>query len=464
MTDPEKQCPSEQAIQFRPRAVAMHGLHSFWDQAIVSVASFATMAFVGRLGKDEIGIFSLGISSFWLVAGISNALVWIPYTSRAAHLHGAARQQFRGDNAAINLFIAVLLATGSLFIAGAAKLWLPAELWTVSFFLFFSPMVFALTLREHVRRVFIADFEGSQLLRFDLAISVAMLSVIVSLYYFGRLNASLAMLVTAVAALPGLYVTLRHIGQGDTSPRRAVAAAMNNWPYAKWLFLMAVAWMLSDGLLRWMLVGIKGQEALGAFAGAFLIVSLVNPVLLAMTSFARSVASLRLATGSRLALTTVTIVSVQRLFIFAALAFVVLHICGDSFLVTVLGQSYSNPGLVSLLALAVCIEAVVVPIEASVVALEFGRLLSLVAAVRLFVSILMGLMLIPPFGDWGLAAAMLGRSLVVLIMYGFVLKILHSRFTIEADSQSRPVCPSSTEQLQEVVEHGVASEKAGVLL
>lgn len=459
MTEPLQKCLPEQSVAFRSRVVAMHGFHSLWDQVVISITSFAVMAFVGRLGKDEMGVFALGMSTFWLLAGISNALVWIPYTARSAHLKGEHRLQFRGDIAGVNLVIAAILAIAILLIAGVVKLSMPSSTWLVSFFLFFSPMVFTLTLREHARRIFIADFEGKRLLALDVPISILMLCAVAILYVSDQLDANLAMLVTAAAALPALYVTVRHINKASTSLRSIGRVVISNWPYGKWLVVVAVAWISSDGLLRWMLVGLKGQQALGAFAGASLVVSLVNPVLLAMTSFARSVASLKLATGSQLSLTTATIASVRRLSIFSILAFVALHFGGDSVMVLVLGPSYSNPGLVSILALAVCMEAVIVPVEATFVALEYGRLLSLVAVARLLISILIGIILIPTFGVWGVAVAMLCRSAIVSILYGFSLWIIHGRFGDDAKSQELSVSGSDTVSSVEPTEHCSAPNK-----
>jgi O-antigen/teichoic acid export membrane protein len=284
------------------------------------------------------------------------------------------------------------------------------------------------------------------------------------LYHYGYLDANLAMLANAIAALPGLYVVLSHIASSRSSIVGALQAACRNWPYGKWLVLVALAWMLSDGFLRWLLVGAKGQQALGAFAGAFLIVSLVNPVLLAMTSFSRSVASLRLATGSHLTLTSATITSVRRLAFFSTIAFLFLHFFGDPFLVMVLGESYSNPGLVSLLAVAVCIEVVVVPAEASIVALEYGRLLSLIASARLVVSVVAGSLLIPSFGDWGLAASMLCRSLVVLIVHGFVLWRLHRQFSMDAELSGRQPAAPFSGPATNPVEQTKKSEKAAAFL
>jgi O-antigen/teichoic acid export membrane protein len=419
----------------RSGSLATLGFFTLWDQALVSVSSFAVMALVGRLSKEELGVYALAMSTFWLIAGLPNAIAWIPYTARAAHLSGPDRDRFRGDSAGLSLLIGVVLSVISIFLAGFFWWILPEEKWLAWFFVAFAPLSITLTLREHVRRVYIADFQGSRLLSFDLPICVSLVAVAAIFYAADKLTAPVAMAITALTAAPALYVSLGQLNSVATSTGRIIRAAKGNWHYGKWLMIVALAWLASDGFLRWLLVALKGQSAMGSFAGAFLIVSLVNPILLAMTSFARSVASQRLAQGSRQELVRGTVVSTRRLAIFAILAFAVLYGFGDPFMSLVLGATYANQPLVALLALAICLEAIAVPMEASFVALEFGRLLSFVAVSRFAVSFLLGLLFIPGQSAGGVALAMVGRSLLVLSMYVYATVTVLRRFNIEPTGQ-----------------------------
>jgi O-antigen/teichoic acid export membrane protein len=444
------------------RSIRLHGIHSLVDQAVVSVASFVTMVLVGRVGKEELGIFALGISSFWLLAGIANALVWTPYTARAAHMSEAHRKRFRGENAGLNFAIAAILALLSLLVAASVWVWYDSAAWLVSFCVCFAPLLVLLTMREYARRVYIADFEGGKLLGFDVAISFVMVALVMISKQFDFLGSETAMLLTAAAALPAIVVTIKHIREGEVSALRIRQTLLFNWPYSKWLLVVAISWLASDGVLRWMLAGIQGQEAMGAFAGAFLIVSLINPILLAMTSFARSLASRKLATGSRQQLSDGTIRSVRRVALFATLACCGLHFWGDTFMVTVLGQNYSNPTLVTLLAFAVCLELVVVPIEAAFVALEFGSLMSLIAVGRLLASIALGILLIPLYGVYGAAWAMLGRSLVATAMYALGLLVVHRNFSMPIESSENLQAVDDIEKIPDLEPRQEKVERAAV--
>ena len=76
------------------------------DQAVVSLASFLTTVIVGRIcGREELGIYVLGTTTFWLLAGIPNALAWTPYTSRAARMSPRRRARYNGS---VTIHMAIL--------------------------------------------------------------------------------------------------------------------------------------------------------------------------------------------------------------------------------------------------------------------------------------------------------------------------------------------------------------------
>ena len=55
-------------------------------------------------------MFGLAVSIFWLAAGIPNALVWTPYTARAAKLPAARRTLFAGSTLLHMVLVAVAMA------------------------------------------------------------------------------------------------------------------------------------------------------------------------------------------------------------------------------------------------------------------------------------------------------------------------------------------------------------------
>jgi O-antigen/teichoic acid export membrane protein len=412
----------------RAATTAVQGAYALVDQVLVSAASFAAGLMVGQVSKEQLGIYSLGVATFWLLAGITNALVWTPYTARAAHLSPRRHTQYRAVSAVLSMAMGLMLAAAAAVcgviasVVGTEATWLAPFLWAC------APLAIAMTIREHVRRVCVADFRGADLLLIDIPFCVLSLMAIFGLWHFELLTANTALLVLAVAALPAGLYAVGHTAAAKSIRWRIIPTFVANWQYGKWLLLVAAAWLASDTLLRWLLLYLGGPEELGSFAGVFMIVAVVNPLLLAMTSFARSVASRRLASGSRQQLTRRTLATTGWASLFATVSFVLLALFGDDLTRWTLGAEYVDSQLMVLLALAICLEGVAVPIEATFIALESGRLLSQVAATRLAVSLVVGAVLIPWYGAHGMALALVARSVAAFCLYlvGIVLTHRHS--------------------------------------
>jgi hypothetical protein len=87
------------------------------DQAIVSLASFLAAAIVGRVcGREELGIYGLAVSIFWLVAGVPNSLIWTPYTSRVAKMPPQRRAFYTGSVTWHAILVAMAIAASLLAI------------------------------------------------------------------------------------------------------------------------------------------------------------------------------------------------------------------------------------------------------------------------------------------------------------------------------------------------------------
>src|SRR6188768_34111 len=88
------------------------------DQAVVSLSSFVSTVIVGRVcGREELGIYVLATTMFWLLAGIPNALTWTPFTSRAPRMSSGRRASYCGS-ITIHTVLLMLLLAGGFQIAG----------------------------------------------------------------------------------------------------------------------------------------------------------------------------------------------------------------------------------------------------------------------------------------------------------------------------------------------------------
>lgn len=406
------------------------------DQAVVSLASFAATVIVGRtLGKEALGIYALGPFLFWLVAGVANALVWVPYTARACRLNEVDRRRYRASNtvmaAAMAVGLAALCVVGGLLAA-------PLQNWLSPFCLAMAPLSFLFLLREHVRRVFIADFHAAGLLLLDGPIAVLSVGSLLALSHNGRLTPSVALVATALAAGLCLPVVWRLTRGGGVTAEELSRDARSNWGFGRWMLVVAVAWLIGDGVLRWMLLGMHGMDALGVFSAAFSVVMLANPLILAMTSFARSWAARVQAADGTPGLFSHTVRLTLAGVVLAAAGMFLLAWAGDFMIQAFFGEQFADPRLVLLLAAAVCLQAVAIPVDAALTALELGKKMTQVSLLQLAAALLVGAPLVYAQGPMGIAWAMIARSAPLHIMaWDAMWKHYHSDVDLPKPSHAR---------------------------
>ena len=144
----------------------------FVDQGIVSVVSFVGAALVGRVcGDAELGVYGTAITTFWLLAGIPNALIWTPYVSKAPRMSARRRLRYE-DNLALHVGLLSLTIASVLFVSerlayfqGLSPDWFTRTTWGL------IPFFILMTLREHVRRLHLSRIDGEGLLKLDLPIA-----------------------------------------------------------------------------------------------------------------------------------------------------------------------------------------------------------------------------------------------------------------------------------------------------
>lgn len=387
------------------------------DQGIVSLTSFAATVAVGRLlGEAPLGVFSLALVTFWLLAGVPNALVWTPYAARAPRLRPAGRAKYAGSVDRQALALGALGGVICLAASGVATFTLQPESWLVPFLASLGVLVFAMTAREHIRRQLIADYRGPELLTFDVLVCLAQAFAFWGVWRAGLLNATTAILALSLGAAIGFCWVHWSAPRAAARLRRAHLAA--NWGLGRWLLVVSLAWLCSDAALRWMLVGLHGPDALGDFAAAFTIVMLGNPVIVAMTSLARTYAARVLASdglGSLLKIaggwTLVGCIATLPALVFLAQfgGWLVEAAFGERF-----QAGAQSVWVIVPVALAVCLQAVTIPAEATLTALRQGRWMSAIATARLVAALALGAPLIYARGAEGLAITLAAQNLLAL--------------------------------------------------
>src|SRR6185436_19257796 len=185
----------------RERKSARELIQTMWivcDQAVVSLASFLSTVIVGRVcGREELGIYVLATTTFWLLVGIPNALTWTPFTSRAPRMLCGRRAIYCGS-ITIHTIVLTLILAGVFQVAGLLPPeWLGQSRWFSTMCLALVPFTALMTLREHVRRLCLSQVAAREILMLDAPIAIAQLLLLLWLARSSRLTANSALLAVA---------------------------------------------------------------------------------------------------------------------------------------------------------------------------------------------------------------------------------------------------------------------------
>jgi O-antigen/teichoic acid export membrane protein len=393
------------------------------DQAVVSLSSFVSTVIVGRVcGREQLGIFVLATTMFWLLAGIPNALTWTPFTSRVPRMSSDRRAAYCGSITIHTLLLTLILTA----VFGAAGMlpsaWFGQPEWFSTMCLALVPFTAMMTLREHVRRLCLSQVATREILLLDLPIAIAQLALMLWLARSGRLSANTALLAIAAACLVCVVWLAAHRAEFQFGRRRAAIHWSYNLQFGRWLLAVSIAWLLADSLYRWIVGWQYGLEGLGRFASAQAVVLFINPLLLTATNFGRALSANRLASGGMSELRRFTFQATLLVTAAGGLAFLALAIVGGPLVRMIFGEQYSGLGaIVATLCIGMLVRIAGVPIDASLAALREGRTMFIAIIVQLGVVIIAGVPLIARCGLNGVGYTM-------ALAYGAAAAIQWRRF------------------------------------
>src|SRR5262245_23690244 len=393
------------------------------DQAVVSLSSFASTVIVGRVcGREELGIFVLATTMFWLLAGIPNALTRTPFTSRAPRMSSDRRAGYCGSITIHTVLLTLILAA----VFGAAGMlppaWFGQPRWFSTMCLALVPFTVMMTLREHVRRLCLSQVATREILLLDFPIAIAQLVLMLWLARSGQLTATSGLLAVGAACLVCVVWLIAHRAEFQFGRRRAAIHWSYNLQFGRWLLAVSIAWLLADSLYRWIVGWQYGLEGLGRFASAQAVVLFINPLLLTATNFGRALSANRLAKGGMSDLRRFTLQATVLVTIVGGLAFLALAIVGGPLVRILFGERFSGlGGIVATLCLGMLVRVAGVPIDASLAAMREGRTMFIAIIAQLAVVVVAGIPLIAQFGLNGVGYTM-------ALAYGAAAAIQWRRF------------------------------------
>ena len=395
---------------------------------MVSGGSFLAGVIIGRTcGREQFGLYLLGLTIIGLMMESQNVIIWVPYTVFSPRLTDSDRASYTGSTFLHQLATSAL---GALALAGVG-IYLsrqpePHELAGVIWML--AGIVPFLLLREYARRVYFAKLRPQAALVLDCLALFFQILGLLFLLHLGKMSAAHAFgamgLGSGLAAASWLIYTRRDM---SFSGKQAFSDLARNWSFGRWILGGNLALLLSWQLYLWILAGFQEAAVVGLLAACQGVIALANPFLQGSAVFMEARAAYTLTQGGweglRRLVLRVTAVMAAIMGMFCLVIFVL----GNWLIILIYGPQYGSQGLIlSLLALGNLAWA-----------LEFGMYYGLrvmgkpevnfkIDLIRLLTTVTLGVWGAKSFGLLGVAWAFLLGGLAVAAIRGLVfLKLFY---------------------------------------
>jgi len=389
------------------------------DQGVVSLASFASMAILGRsCGSEELGIYGIAFTMLWLLTSFSNSVIWIPFTMKVPMIKGHRRQRLQGSvlvHVACFLILIILPAAClTLYLGDRAFYNL------IAFYVFFAGMI----LREHARRVSMALHQFKRLLLIDVPSSVLQVIALLMVSWSDHLSARVTMV--CIGIISGIAFLISHLFDDAKMPsrKRAYLDFRRCWDLGKWLVGVSITGAFSELVIRFMIISLLGLSAQGRFTASFSLPNFANPVVITYTNYLRITMASRFATGGKrsvflLLFRSVPVFLMISIGLFGAIAFF-----GEWAAAAVFGMQFADLGhLIAWNCLSALVSAMTLPLEAALLSLGRGKDLFLSSVGRIACTLCLGIPLIYGFELPGASIlAAIGFLAVAIIQSVYLLR------------------------------------------
>ncbi len=398
------------------------GLISLGDQMVASATNFLTGIIIARTcSKEEFGLYMLCFSIVVFVLEVQTALISSPYMVYSPRLEGRRHAAYMGNSLFQQFLLIVLVVLGlcaglALAVRGVGPEGLSPVLPALIL------VIWALMLREFIRRICFAGLEMMTAFFVDTAVALVQLSSLLLLAYFNRL--------TAGTAYYGIGLACGLTCAGWFFLRRSSFSFRNshikedfkkNLSFGKWMFASCLLWALGMNLYPWLLAFYHGTGATGVWAACYGVIAIANPLLLGIQNFLGPKIVESCTADGREGLTRfVKKVTLYYVLIILPLA---LFLClfGDRLVVLFYGEKYGGNGrVVAVLALYLLTLAGAFTLSRALLALEQARIYFMANIVPLVVMLTLGLYLVKQLGVIGVAFGLLAGAVTTAIMMSVI--------------------------------------------
>ena len=378
----------------------------FVDQGIVSVISFIGAALVGRIcGDAELGIYGMAITTFWLLAGVPNSLIWTPYVSKAPHMVANRRLRYE-NNLAIHVGLLSIVIAAILFVTervayfqGLSPDWFTRTTWGL------IPFFVLMTMREHVRRLHLSRIDGEGLLKLDVPIAVGQVCLLVFITQTGRVdsfNVLMAMSLPCAFAFFELGSRLLR----KVHWKRLLLHWNFNFGLGRTLLVVTILTLLGDLFLRFVLGNLHSVQALGRLAAVLVTVTFFNPIQLTVQSLTRAKVAMSFVGGDRNSIIEQTRSSLVLTAKYMGLLYLLLGVFGGPLAEILFWRKFSDiQGNILSLSVAAYLQTLSFPAEAALTSLRQGKSILNSSLLRCLVLTILGVPLIYSFEIVGFGVA-----------------------------------------------------------
>ena len=383
------------------------------DQAVVSGASFLTTVLIGRWSDaSELGVYALATSILASSLAMQESLVSLPYAIQRHRPDGTASERAGNalkhgillSTAAAAVLMVIALATG--FREQGSQQ--ASVLWALA-----AVLPFAL-LREFGRGFAFARLRMGEALALDTAVAAIQLSALGLLGWSGSVSAVSALMAVGGACCAGglLWGVLarRNFTFRPGTTRSSIAESLS---LGKWLFAGRLAFQVQWYITYWLSVVILGAAATGVYAACMSVVAISNPLVSGLNNILTPRAVLAWKNEGAAGLRRQAIW--DALFIGAMMgAFCLLIFFAGGAMMHLLfkGPDYEGQGhTVSVLALALLVQAVGTPASSALASMERPRAIVAVSVIATIVTVLLVWFLMVEAGLLGAAYGFLAGNI-----------------------------------------------------
>jgi O-antigen/teichoic acid export membrane protein len=307
------------------------------DCLIVGATNFLTILLVGRIaGPDDLGLFALVMTVFYLLLTAQESLITMPYTIFGVRLKGVRTLQYAGAALCQSVFwsvcvIAVMsLAAATLYVVGHDS----NVAWVVGAFAVVSPLWL---LREFGRRYLFAHMQVAKVVVMSFVGGVAQIVIVCGLAFSDRLSAVTAVCAIGVGSgISGFGWLWFNRAAFRFNHRRWAYFALKNWIFGRWVIASHAAAVLASNVMPWLIVVWLGPAATGVYAACDAILRFANPIIVSVSNVATPRAAIGLSEGGKAELRRIVWTTTALLSLFL-LAFSALLLIGGKWL---LNQSF----------------------------------------------------------------------------------------------------------------------------